>query len=34
MKPSNTKNILELKPKCNAMQHNTTMQQEDMWEVP
>ena len=26
MQQSNTKDILELKPKGNAMQHNTTMQ--------
>ena len=31
---SNTKDILELKPKGNATQRNTTMQWEDMWEVP
>ena len=31
---SNTKDILKLKPKCNAMQRNTTVQWEDMWEVP
>ena len=34
MKQSNTKDILKLKPKCNAMQRNTTVQWEDMWEVP
>ena len=34
MQQSNTKDILELKTKGNAMQHNTTMQREDMWEVP
>ena len=31
---SNTKDILKLKPKCNAMQCNTTVQWENMWEVP
>ena len=30
----NTKDILKLKPKCNATQCNTTVQWEDMWEVP
>ena len=34
MKQSNTKDILKLKPKCNATQRNTTVQWEDMWEVP
>ena len=34
MQQSNTKDILELKAKGNATQHNTTMQWEDMWEVP
>ena len=27
---SNTKDIFKLKPKCNAMQRNTTLQWEDM----
>ena len=31
---SNTKDILKLKPKCNATQRNTTVQWEDMWEMP
>ena len=31
---SNTKDILKLKPKCNATQRSTTVQWEDMWEVP
>ena len=31
---SNTKDILQLKPKCNTTQRNTTVQWEDMWEVP
>ena len=30
MQQSNTKDILKLKPKCNATQHNTTVQWEDM----
>ena len=31
---SKTKDILKLKPKCNTTQCNTTVQWEDMWEVP
>ena len=31
---SNTKDILKLKPKCNATQRNATVQWENMWEVP
>ena len=31
---SDTKDILKLKPKCNATQRNTTVEWEDMWEVP
>ena len=34
MQQSNTKDILKLKPKCNTMQRNTTVQWENMWEVP
>ena len=30
---SNTKDILELKPKGNATQRKTTVHWEDMWEV-
>ena len=33
MQQSNTKDILKLKPKCNATQRNTTVHWEDMWEV-
>ena len=33
MQQSNTKDILQLNPKCNATQHNTTVHREDMWEV-
>ena len=29
-----TKDIFKLKPKCNTMQRNTTVQEEDMWEMP
>ena len=34
MQQSNTKDILKLKPKCNTMQRNTTVELGDMWEVP
>ena len=34
MQQRNTKDILKFKPKRNATQRNTTVQWEDMWEVP
>ena len=33
MQPCNSNDILELKPKCNAMQCNKTVQREDMSEM-